>query len=107
MIRAIPLLAAAVFAATCNPGPEPKPSPSPTPTATVTVPEPPPELDAGPVSACSAARQKMVEMGCPPPEDAFGGWVVECSGWAQGSVITSCVMRQAVCVGAHQCLGDQ
>jgi hypothetical protein len=91
--------------ATATPKPEPNPAPAPAPTIVVVV-------DAGtgpqsPLDACDAARQHMVELSCPPDEDAFGGWVAECSGWSHPTVITDCIKHQTTCHGTRQCLGDE
>jgi hypothetical protein len=79
----------------CTPG---TPAPSPAP------PSPPPVVvvDAG----CAGARQFMVNLGCPPEEDAFGGWVLQCAGWSHAGVITSCIQQQTNCAGTRQCLGE-
>jgi len=102
VIRVVAVLAAITMASTCGSAPASSPSGPAADAGAI------PFSDGGsvPVAACAAARQHMVEMSCPPPEDAFGGWVVECSGWAQSSVITSCVLKQTVCDAAHLCLGD-
>lgn len=103
------LLLAAHLAAMCAPGsvpaPNPNPTPAPTPTVVVTAPPPVTEPDAGPPADCAGARYAMVLLGCPPDEDAFGGWVLECSGWPNAAVITSCIVKQSSCNGTRECLG--
>jgi len=107
------LVLAALWAAQCTPGappptPIPSPPPAPTPTVVATTPPPfpPPLDDAGPGPDCEGARMHQIALGCPPPEDAAGGWVLECSGWTRAGVITSCIKKQATCVGTRSCLGD-
>lgn len=93
------LLLIATVLSTCTPGPAPSPAPVPT----VTVPLPP---DASlPAADCASARYAMVQLGCPPDEDAYGGWVLECSGWPDSAVIASCIAKQTSCVGTRECLG--
>jgi hypothetical protein len=79
----------------CTPG---TPTPAPAP------PAPPPivVVDGG----CEGARQLMVNLGCPPEEDAFGGWVNECAGWSHAGVVTGCIQSQSTCAGTRQCLGE-
>lgn len=112
MIRASLVIAMSLLAAMCNsgsPAPAPVPTPTTTPTVVVTSPPPAPSVDAGASSvqaACLSARYAMILLGCPPEEDAFGGWVLECSGWPNATVITSCITKQSSCVGTRSCLGD-
>ncbi len=100
-MRALALLALSALLVMCTPA---KPSTSP--------PSPPVvAIDAGsgptsPADRCDAARQHMVELSCPPEEDAFGGWVAECSGWSHASVITDCIELKKNCLGTRQCLGE-
>ena len=95
----------ALVASGCPHGDPTSPPAPPVPTGTATADAAPP---APPAADCEGARQKMVELGCPPPEDAFGGWVVECSGWPSAAVVTSCVLspRTDTCLASRRCLGE-
>jgi len=89
---------AALLAVACTPGAAPAPSPTTTVTAPTTV-----AADAG-VGDCARARQHLDELECPPEEDAFGGWLAECTSWPNGAHITSCITQRATCLGTRQCL---
>lgn len=98
------LLLSALLAMCTPAAPKPTPAPSPTPDPPVVV------VDAGdgpqsPLDGCDVAQMHMVALSCPPEEDAFGGWIYECSGWPHASVITDCIEIQTTCVGTRQCLG--
>ena len=82
---------------------------TPSSPSTTTPPAPSVTVDAGPppsaAPACAAAAQHMIQLSCPPEEDAFGGWIAECSGWPRAIAITSCIQKQTICLGTRQCLG--
>lgn len=97
------LLLSALLAMCTPAAPNPAPAPPQSPPVVV--------VDAGsqpqsPLDGCDAAQMHMVVLSCPPDEDAFGGWVNECSGWPHASVITNCIELQKTCLGTRQCLGE-
>jgi len=95
----------ALGAAMCTPSAPPAP-PAPSQDAGASAGGAPYVGPESPIDACARARQHMVELSCPPDEDAHDGWVIQCSGWSHASVMTSCIDQQTTCLGTRQCLGE-